>query len=141
MLSDVDGDGTIDLITTIHMEAKLRCGDYTLSKIRTYVLKINLAEVMHKKQFVPIGPFVATEDAIGHKIQGHTKDIMEVTFASLNMQPWRQYMGSNTDNIYKREPIMAAPSHANTVHFCTFCMLSCSFALLSLFLLPVQLFH
>ena len=123
VLSDVDGDGTIDLVTTVHMEAKLRCGDYTLSKIQTYVMKINLAEVMHKKEFMPIGPVVPPEDRIGHKIASHAKDIMEVKFASLDTQPWRQYMGSESDNIYRRPPLKAVPSSATRFSLSATCSL------------------
>lgn len=101
VLSDVDGDGTIDLVTTVHMEVKLHYGSYPLSKVKTSVIKINLSESLHKRKMVPLGPTVPPSNDLGHQVQGH-KDITQVQFLSLNKQPWRQYMGSQGDNIYRK---------------------------------------
>lgn len=102
-VGDVDGDGTLDLVLMFDREAQIRAADgsYIRSEYVTEVTKINLVEVLGRKELVPMNGTHA-------KVSAPTKDdkeiketsFFDVKFLPAKDQPWAAYLGTRGDSIY-----------------------------------------
>lgn len=96
-IGDVDGDGNLDLVASFELEPVVQIGG--LSQIlegQVAIVKVNLADSLATRHYIPINATVATEMK-NLKIDTNLTDL---TFKAISKQPWTAYMGTKGDSIY-----------------------------------------
>ena len=85
-------------------EAQIRASDgtYIRSEYVTQLTKVNLIEVLHRKELVPmnvtVGPLMKSKP--GSKPEKEAS-LFELKFLPVDQQPWISYLGASGDSVYR----------------------------------------
>ena len=98
-IGDVDGDGTLDLVSVMSLSAPIKdqFGSYVYSEVMTWVIKSNLELRMHRPHdtdFVSLGSAEKSSNNVSTS---------RPTFGRLrpsNLQPWAAYLGTSGNSVY-----------------------------------------
>ena len=100
VLGDVDGDGNMDMISIVDGEGKKKdgSGNHLGMSYAIRIVKTNLVDALNTRGRYPakLDLFVAKKM---RDVRG-IKPIEKVQFRPLAKQPWTQYLGRRSDNIY-----------------------------------------
>ena len=97
----MDGDGRLDLVGTQFHVGDLtdEYGNYIKQKFKIGIFKINLERDLHTNS-LKTKHVQATVSSKMPKVKTATA-LEDLRFRKWKKQPWREYMGSKGDSIYK----------------------------------------